>query len=191
MCRGVICCDTTLIINFKQCKINRLILELCERYLKGCRLVVVGREIKDSVLREKIFEDLNRVFIVELLPPLNALRRLLSDEIKDLLLNFPELDEGELTLIAYARFLKKEGSKVCFLSDDKSARKAGQQLNLNPCCLNGISIGGTIGVINVLANGRNRLARKIAKKIRQKNNRIPINLVGEQPPPCKGRESHC
>jgi len=111
MCEGIICCDTTLIINFKQCKINRLILKLCERYLKGCKLVVVGREIRDSILREKIFEDLNKVFIVELLPPLDALRRILSDEVKDSLLNFPELDEGELTLIAYARVLKRKVQK--------------------------------------------------------------------------------
>lgn len=187
MCRGVICCDTTVVINFKRCKVNPTLLKFLQSFLWDCKLVFAEFELEDELTKELV-RNIEKFFKVQRIS-LSDLQEKSLDKISELSLKYPGLDEGERALLAYGLTLKEKGISVCFLSDNEEAREAGRDLDLLPCCINGISVGGTIGIINALANDKKDLARKIAKKIRDRGNWIPIDLAGKQPNPCN--KNHC
>ena len=187
MCRGVICCDTTVVINFKQCKINSIILKLLRKFLWNCRLVFVEFELKDE-LTKRLVRNLEKFCKVKCIT-LSDLREESFEKLFEITLKYPGLDDGERTLLAHGLTLKEKGMNVCFLSDNKEAREAGKDLDLFPCCVNGISIGGTVGIINALTGDKKELAKKIVKRIKDRGNWIPINLAGNQPNPCN--KNHC
>jgi len=195
MAKGTICCDSTLIFNLKDCKLKNYILKAAEKYLQGCKLAVLGFEIKDERTRNLVFEDLNQIFIVELLPSLKAYRFFSPKEFEMLSNVYPNLDKGERILIAYALALKRNGENICLLSDDKKARKAAKELGLLPCCIRGYAIGGSVGIINALiltSNGkrkRKKVGTRMIDNLRQKGNRIPMNLIGKNLERCDN--NHC
>jgi len=187
MGKGVICCDTTVVINFKQCKINPIILKVLQELLKDCEIVFVEFELQDEFTK-RLVRNLANFYKIKLIT-LSDLQGKSFDKAWNITQKYSGLDDGERILLVYGLALKEKGINVCFLSDNDEAREAGRDLNLLPCCINGISIGGTIGIINALTNDKKELAKKIAEKIEKRGNWIPTDLAGKPPQPCK--RNHC
>jgi len=89
---------------------------------------------------------------------------------------YPGLNEGEIVLLAFLFIKKSQGRNCCFMSDDESAREAGEKEGFLPCCVNNCKVGGTIGILNFLHSilgYEKEFIEKVFREMKKAGNYLP------------------
>lgn len=159
----IICIDTTILVNFKEEeKFFFMFLEKLSEKTK-----VAYREEVERLGLQKLSDNLTLI----------DEESVSFEEFLKIKTSFPQLDDGETCLIAYA--VEKKG---CFMSDDKKARKVGKRKNIFPCCLKKLEVGGTLGILRFLVKCGKidcKEAKSCCERIKQRGNYLPsCSLLG-------------